>query len=805
MIKNYIKTAWQNLWKHRTESAINIIGLCVAFTSALLLLLSVAYEFSYDRFHANAGSIYHVFFRTQRLKGAESNSTMPAPLLPALKSAYPDLQYGIRNLDNGSTIRYKDKKIAENLKFTDPDFFTMFSFPILEGNSKAPLAGLNDVVLRASTAHAIFGDEEPVGKMIELRWQDGWKPFTVSAIAADYPANSSFTYDAIVRFENSPFYQKNEADWDNRFHDVFIQLKTGISQNAFEAKLPSFVNKNLSQEIRNLQRDGVRPASDGSLVRLVLQPLLALHTDTTLNGMGDSINESYLYLLAVIGFLILMIACINFINLSIGKSFSRSREIGLRKTMGALRHDIALQFWGEALLVCTIAFVLSLFASYFLLPSYKLLFAMHIQRAMLGSPAVWCFIAISFLLITLIAGGYPAWLMGKMVVVEVLKGKMSVSRSNRLRNGLIVFQFVIAVLLISCTLISWEQIHYLRTKPLGFNVNQVISIPVNGDTNPTRALKLMRDKLSSSPYVESISGIYDNLGKGADNSGRTSVMGFDYKNREIKSNWMGISYDFVKTLDLQLIDGRDFSTVYATDSNNVLVNEAMAREIGEEHTIGTKLPVDSAKPLTVIGVLKDFNFKSLRQEIAPLTLVLDNHFGINYILIKVKKDHLDASMSSIRDIWKIVAPGADFQGSFLDENVNRQYKRETQLMEIFTIGAIIAIALSCMGLLAMVILIVSRRTREIGIRKVLGASIPSLVSMFSLDFIVLVMIATIIATPLAWYTMHRWLESFAYRIEIGWTIFLYAGLMAAMVAMITVGMQSMRAAMANPVKNLRSE
>ncbi len=315
----------------------------------------------------------------------------------------------------------------------------------------------------------------------------------------------------------------------------------------------------------------------------------------------------------------------------------------------------------------------------------------------------------------------------------------------------------------------------------------------------------MRDKLSSSPYVESISGIYDNLGKGRDNTGRTSVTGFDYKNREIKSDWMGVSYDFVKTLDLQLIDGRDFSTAYATDSNNVLVNEAMAKEIGEKRTVGVKLPVDTAKPLTVIGVLKDFNFKSLRQEIAPLTLVLDKHFSINYILIKVKKDHLDASMNSIRDTWKIVAPDADFQGSFLDENVNRQYKRETQLMQIFTIGAIIAIALSCMGLLAMVILIVSRRTREIGIRKVLGASVPSLVSLFSMDFIVLVVIATIIATPLAWYMMHRWLQSFAYRIEIGWTIFLYAGLTAAMVAMLTVGMQSIRAAMANPVKNLRSE
>ena len=510
-------------------------------------------------------------------------------------------------------------------------------------------------------------------------------------------------------------------------------------------------------------------------------------------------------MLASIAFLIIAIACINFINLSIGKSFTRSKEIGLRKTMGALKNQVAVQFWAEALLVCFLALIISCIATYLLVPQYKLLFDLNIRREMLQSPAVWLFILIGFIFITLIAGGYPAWQMARFNVVQVLKGKMSVNRSNKLRNGLITFQFIIAVLLISCTIISWQQIHYMRTRPLGYNTSQVLSVPITGEINPTQALQLMKNKLSASPYIESISGIYDNLGQGTDGSSRTSIMGFDYKNRELKSNWIGVSYDFVKTLDLKLVDGRDFSTAFSADSSAALVNEEMAKEIGEKQIVGLKLPVDSAKPLTIIGILKNFNFKSLKQKIDPLTLVIDKNFTINYILVKVKPTNLQASMALVKNTWASISPGSDFKGSFLDENVNRQYKREEKLMQVFTIGAIIAIALSCMGLLAMVILIISQRTKEIGIRKVLGASVATIVTLVAKDFLLLVLIATIIASPIAWYAMNQWLESFAYRISIGWYIFLAAGFVALLIALITISIQTIKAAMANPVKSLRTE
>ena len=333
MLKNYFKIAWRNLWKHKTDSFINVIGLCIAFTSALLLLLSVSYEFSYDKFHKNANNIYHLYFQTQRVKGNELSNAMPAPLMPSLKAAYPDIKYAVRNMDGGTTVRYKDKKISPSLKYTDADFFRMFSFPIIKGNTTGTLNNLNDVVLRKGTAKSIFGDEEPVGKIIELQLDNGWKPFTVSAVADDFPDNSSLTYDIVTRFENISFYQQVSTQWGAHFHSVFIQLNDNTTKKSFEGKLAPFMNQYFAEDISRLKRDGVKPDKEGALIKLSLEPLLDAHTNPEI-GVGDSVNKSFLYLLSSIAFLIIAIACINFINLSIGKSFTRSKEIGLRKTMG---------------------------------------------------------------------------------------------------------------------------------------------------------------------------------------------------------------------------------------------------------------------------------------------------------------------------------------------------------------------------------------------------------------------------------------------------------------------------------------
>ncbi|RFM25887.1 ABC transporter permease [Deminuibacter soli] len=804
MLRNFLKTAWRNLLRHKTDSLINIVGLCVAFTCALLLFLSVFYEYSYDHFQRNGKDIYQLYFTDHKATGTERGTSMPMPLYRALSQAYPAIKYIARHATGSAYVRYKDKVIDEKLLYTDAAFFSMFSFPLLKGEKNTVLKSPNAIVLREKIAKAIFGEEDAMGKMIELKQGSEWKPFVVSGVGGEFPDNTTVGYDIAIPFENHPEAADRYNSWDNQFFSIFVQLNNQVSAKAFEQQLPPFVHQHYAESIKSLKRDGGKPDKNGEMMTLNLLPLFNLHTNTEFNNVGASISASYLYLLLAIGILIVVIACINFINLSIGRSLTRSREIGLRKTLGANRSQIMLQLWGEAFLLCLIALVLSCLLCWLLLPGYKQLFRMNIEKSLLLQPGTWLYTAAGFLVVTLLAGVYPAWVMGRLRIVNILKGSVSVSRSGRLRNGLIVLQFGIAIFLITCTLVSWKQINYLRTQPLGFNTSQVISIPVNGQISGTAAEQLLRQKLAARPEVLSVSGIYNNLGRGKDNSSMSSRMGFDYNNHTVVSHWYGVSYDFVKTLDLQVTEGRDFSRSLATDSAGVVINEAMAAALNDKDLIGKFLPLDNGK-LQILGIVKNFNFQSLHNKVEPLTLVLNKEFGVNYILVKVQPANPAGSMELLKSAWKEIAPGSEFLGSFLDENVNAQYRNEERLTRIFVIGAVITIVLSCMGLLAMVILIVSQRVKEIGIRKVLGASVNSLVQLVAKDFIVLVLVAAFIAFPIAWYFMHNWLLDFAYRASISWWIFAVAAALAIVIAYATIGLQAFKAAMRNPVKSLRSE
>jgi putative ABC transport system permease protein len=807
MLKSYFKLAWRNLVKHKTDSTINIVGLCIAFTCTLLLFLSVYFEFSFDHFHKNAKNIYHLFFTINQPKEVKISTAMPVPLTPALKQSYPQIKYAARYINSSCVVRYGDKKITTDLKLTDPDFFKMFTFPFTQGEPGSALNNLNDVVLREDVAKAIFGNTDPMGNTVEIQLDGGeWKPFKVSGVAANYPENSSITYNIIMRFENQDEYQQNITRWDNWNHDVYVQLQNGTNPLELQKGTAPLISKSFTEDIDDLKRDGALPFKDGSYIQLHFQPLLDIHSDTKIQAEGSSVGKGYLYLLLTIGSLILIVACINFINLGIGRSFTRTHEIGLRKTLGAQKHQLISQFWSEAFLICLFALLISYCLSYWLLPMYKQLFGMSIQKDILLSPFTLLSIAGIFLLITVLAGGYPAWFMSRFNIINILKGKISLKRSQMLRNSLIVVQFSIAILLMICTIVAWQQINYLRTKPLGYNKNQVISIPIEGELNPISALEVMRAKLAAYPSVESVSGIYNNLGRGLDGSSRHSAIGFDYKNKGVNTVWMGVSYDFTKTLDLKMVNGRDFSRDFPSDSNAVVINETMAEQLGEKNPIGALLQIrDNQSPKQVIGVVKDFNYESLHGTIEPLTLVLEARFPPNYILVKVKPDDLPNSMQFLKDTWKQVASGQDFKGSFLDENIDRQYRKEEKLGQIFVDGAIVAIILSCMGLLAMVILIIAQRFKEIGIRKVLGASVYNIVTIVSKDFILLILIAFVIATPFAWFFMNKWLDDFAYRIHIQFWVFAVTAIGAILIAFVTISLQSLKAAFMNPVKTLRTE
>lgn len=805
MIKNYFKIAWRNLWKHRTFSLIIVLGMSVAFAAAVLLSLTAHQELTYDNFHKEKDHLYQVYSEEHRANGVERSTTMPSPLTPALKKEYGDFvrisRYGS---GAGDLVRYGNKELDMSTRAVDPDFLSMFSFPIASGNKKDPLKELNDIVITETSAKNLFGTEEPVGKTVEMNLEGQWVTMRVTAVVKDFPLNSSIRFDILTRFENFPGYKENIDRWDNSNHEVMVQLDKAVTQASIEKRLPAFSDKYMAERIKELKRDGAQPDKDGHLVRLRLIPLKDVHfSDFSHTGAG--VNRFYPYLLLIISAFILFIACVNFVNLSLARSFTRAKEIGLRKVMGALRWQLVAQFWGEALIISVLALLAGIALAYMLLPYYRTTFYQDISMTMITSPVFLAYMAVGFLLITLLAGGYPAWVVSAFNTVLTVKGKIAKGKSHYLRNTLMVVQFVLSSLLIICTFIAWQQLQYLRNKPLGYKKEQIISIPIGSTIESSKAISLLRAKLAHEPRVVSVTAADINMGRGRDGSSQTSIMGFDYKEKSVRSHWQLVDYDYLQTFGLQLLEGRDFSREYGADSLAVIVNEQMAKQLGEKTAVGAWLPVSPEQKMLVIGVVKDFHFKSLHREIAPLTMTISRDWGLQYIFVRVQPGSLESSMSMVQKAWKEVDPKSIHTASFLDENTDRQYRGETKLSQIFMSGAVLTILISCMGLFAIVLMVIVQRTREIGIRKVLGAGVSNIVLLISKDFIKLVVIGIVIATPLAWFGMNTWLQDFAYRIQIQWWVFVLAGLAAVLIAFITLSFQSVKAALKNPVKSLRTE
>ncbi|HEU4551368.1 MAG TPA: ABC transporter permease [Chitinophaga sp.] len=804
MLRNYLKIAWRNLWKTKLLTAVNILGLSVAFAASILLVMTAYHELSYDRFHANRQQLYMLYINTHYAQRMEQRANMPMPLTPAVKQECPEVRAASRMMDIAGLIRYHDKVFESNIQGVDADFLQMFSFPVIKGDARQPLSGLSNIVLSATTAKSIFGKEEAVGKQLEVYVGRQWKSFIVSAICENVPDNSSIEFDALCRFENAEGYASQKDAWNNSTHYVYVQLANHATAAAFERSTRPLVNKYFAERLRNLKRDGAVPGKDGELIGIHLKRVTDLHLNNVGAG-GD--NRFYPYLLLLIGAFILFIACINFMNLTIAGAFTRSREIGMRKILGAFRFQLIIQMWGEAVLVCGLALLAGLAAVYFLMPGYNALFKSRLSFTLLQQPLLSGIALAIFFLVTLTAGGYPAWIIARLNTIKVLKGGMQAGRSGKVRNTLMVTQFVISSLLICCTLIAWQQLNYLRNKPLGYNKEQVISIPIPGDVNPAQALKRMRSTLAGEANVLGITGTDINLGRGRDGSSASSRVSFDYKGHTISSNWLEVNYDYVKTLGLTLLAGRDFSPQYGTDSMGLVINEKMARQLGGvDAALGALLPVnDSLHPMQVIGIVKDFNFRSLQENIEPLSMYMQPNAAVSYIFVKVPPGNLAASMALVTKRWKEVFPGKETDPSFLDENTDRQYQKEKRFSSIFISAAVLAIVISCMGLFAISVLVMTQRTREIGVRKVLGASVTSIVALLSKDFVKLVLLSVIIASPIAWYIMEQWLQHYAYRIHIHIGIFAGAAAIAVLVAVITVSVQSIRAALMNPVKSIRTE
>jgi putative ABC transport system permease protein len=800
MFKNYLKIALRNLWKYKVFAGINLVGLSMAIAAGLLLLLTAFRQVSFDRFHEDGDRIYRVFFEEYRASGTERSAVMPAPLTPALREEVPGLSHAVRWGGGPASVIRDGQALDLGIRYADPGFFEVFSFRLLRGNPGQALENLNGVVLTENYAKRIFGQEDPMDQPLEVSLGGTSLNLVVTGIIEDFPENSSIRYGMITRFENSPGYERNKEEWDNRFHFVFVKAGPQVSQAQLEDQMTTVVHKYLSESIEQLKRDGAVPDAEGEVMRLRLQPLYDLHFDRTVEKGG--ISRAFIVGLIIIAGFILAIAAINFINLTLGGALRRAREVGVRKVMGATRVQLMGQFWGEALMVVGISLVIGLALTQWVLPSFNSTFHQSIE---LTHPHLVPALAGILLIIGLSGGGYPALVLSRFQAAEVLKGNTQLQRPGRLRNMLMLIQFTFSVLLIACTIIVTQQIQYLRNKPLGFNKDQVVSIPIGHELDDQKTIDRLRNELSAYPEIRSISGTYRNLGMGKDGSLNTSIISFTQEEREWHTFWVPVDYDYLETLEIPLVEGRSFRRDRAADStSSIIINETFARQLGGgEPVLGKVLETNPKRE--VIGVVKDFHFLSLAEPITPLSLVIPKDFRLNYVLVRIAPDNIVPTMALLDRIWKKINPQSEFQGSFLDENNERLYEAEAAMGKIFTSAASLTIILSCMGLFGIALLAIGQRTKEIGIRKVMGASVSQIVALVSRDFVQIILIGIVLATPLAWWGMRAWLDNYAYRIDIHWWVFPLAGGLALLIAFGTLSWQSVRAARANPVEALRDE
>jgi len=806
MLQNYFKTLLRNMQKNKLHTFINIVGMAVAFTCSILLILVSYQQFSFDSFHANKDRLFELYNSSNGPQGVEASSSMGYPVAPTIKSEGIGIEKSTRYKNGGRSVKYKDKELDLQIKLVDNDFFSMFSFPVAQGNKVNPLADLGNVVLSEYAAAKIFGTQNPVGKFINANIEGEWKLLTVSAVLKDFSKNSTITFDLLARPELSPDYAANQNKWDNQHHAVFVQLANNTTQAQVQQQLRNVTKKYYPGDATFLKNKGFKPDENGEMTSMRLLPLTEMHFDTQVNG-SRAMSKSLLYVILLVSFVIILIACFNFINLNIGLSFTRTKEMGIRKCLGAGKRQVWLQIWGESFFTVLTAMIIGIVSIIFLLKYLGKTSLTRIESSLFYQPIVVLILIAILLAVSLIAAGYPSYIMGKLKTVEILKGKISLKRPGIFRNALIVVQFVIAGVLICGTIIIYRQFQYLRAAPLGYNTSSVISIPIHNQGEGRKIVNQMRTLLSSQSSIVSVSGSSINLGVGQDGSTNKMGIGFDYNGRSIRTNLMPADFDILKTLNIALKEGRDFTTAYTSDSSNsVIVTESMAKQLSENSVTGLSVLHDSSQPRwNIIGVIPDFHLYSMHEKTEALTLILNDNALLSYILIRVNTQNATSTMYLVKAAYTKAEPGVEFKGSYVNENVERWYADEQTLSRMFSIAAFVAIILSCMGLFGIAFIVIKQRVKEIGVRKVLGASVSSVAVLVTKEFIKPVLLAMVIATPIAWWVMSKWLQDFEYRISIQWTIFLAAGFVAVFIAIATVASQAIKAALANPVKSLRSE
>ncbi|MEO6722239.1 MAG: ABC transporter permease [Ferruginibacter sp.] len=807
MIKNYFKIAWRNLSNKKGFSAINIFGLAIGIATCLIIMLFVQNELSFDKFNKKADRIVRVFFRGTVQGGKMNESTVMPPTAQTLKADYPEVQEATRIRDYGRPrLMYGEKSFKENnLAFVDSNFFEIFTLPLLQGNSKTVLDQPNTVVITRAVAKKYFGSENPIGKVINFR--DGKStPLKVTGLIDEVPVNSHFHFDLFASM--STFPGSRSTSWMESEFYTYLVLQPGYDYKKLEAKLPQVVEKYMGPQI--LQAMGMSFAQfneKGNNIGLFLQPLTDIHLRSDFAyDLSPSGDIRYVYIFSAIAIFMLLIACINFMNLSTASASKRAREVGIRKVLGSLKGELVRQFLVESVLLSGIALLLAIGFVYMALPAFNNLAGKNLSLNFTDNPWLIPSLLLFGLMVGVLAGSYPAFFLSSFKPVAVLKGKFtSGKKSISLRSGLVVFQFFISITLIVSTAVVYKQLSYIQHKKLGFNKEQVLVLPETwqlGNNN-----EVFRQQLLQNPAVVSVS-VSGYLPAGPSWNNNFFVYPEDNSTKLIKTLRYDVDYSYIPTLGIEMKSGRNFSKDFATDSSGVIMNEAATKVFGWEtdavgHTISNTNNEGQKKTYRVIGVVKDFHFKSLHEKISPMVMVMGDNSGT--IIAKIKTKDIAGLLSGIKTQWNKYTTDEPFSYSFLDERFNTTYQSEQKIGQILGVFAALTIFVACLGLFGLATFTAEQRTKEIGIRKVLGASVSGVVALLSKDFLKLVGLAFIIASPIAWYVMDKWLQDFAYRINITAWIFVVTALIAVAITIGTVSFQAIKAALTNPVKSLRTE
>jgi putative ABC transport system permease protein len=799
MIKNYLKIAWRNIWKNKVFSAINIIGLSVGMAACIVIMLFVSYEKSFDNFHTK--NIYRLNeVQTIGEQGATQKVALSMfPMGPTLKQDFPEIKSFTRvHWDNKYQLTLDTKRVfLPQVFFVDSTFLKIFDFKVIRGDRQTALLKPHTAMITEETAKKLFGDADPIGKII-THYGDDTTTFAVTGILANVPKNSQLQFDALFSF-STIYNPRMFSNWGGNWLNTYLELAPGTDAAALDKKFPDYLKRHLKGD-------------SWKYYKLFVLPLKDVHANSADIGL-DYINyqkfdRKSTNLFAIIALIVLVIACVNFINLSTARSVERAKEVGIRKSIGAHRFQLAIQFLGETVLIAFLALIFAIVFVELAIPYINSLSERDISFNIFSNFTLILTVLGGTVFIGLISGIYPAIYLSSFQAAKVLKGSVQVGKNkSSLRNILVVTQFASAIFLMIATVFVLKQLSFMQKQDPGYNRDQIINIPLDGIT--TKKYDLFKDELSGSTLVSGVTASQDILGSHLDQTGVT----FKPANgpaQQLGTTLLVVDSNYLSLYNIKIVAGNNFSGGKVPDGRQYIVNEALAKELLKDHPkyplsslIGAQFGFDSLG--TITGVAKNFNFNSLQYKIEPMFMVRARHFGFRDVSVKINGSNTTAALTFIKSKWDSVYPDYPFEYQFLDDHFNEVYKADNQVSQIVGILAGLAIFISCLGLFGLASHSAEKRVKEIGVRKVLGASVQNITLLLSANFLKLVLIANIIAWPIAWFGVHKWLQSYAFRINIQWWIFALAGIASILIAFFTVSFQSIKAAIANPVKSLRSE